>query len=205
MEIKTFSGTVDLKPTRGRFSARICRFGVADKTGDVVRAGAFAASLARWRSGNRRIPVIYNHVDDDPLLHIGSVNPHNCMETSDGLVIAGQLYVEEERGAKVYELLKHGALAEWSYGCWVQDADVRPNGRREFTRLELFEVSPTLIGKGDSETLMVASAIAPTHDDRSEHETTAGVNVDEQLAPYRARLAVAQRRIAAARATRPIG
>ena len=192
MDSKYFSAEVIAKPKPGSFKARICRFGVPDKGNDVVVKGAFLRSLANWRSANRRIPVVFDHRGDDPLLHVGDVNPHNCEETEEGLVVTGELYLDEERGAKTYAQLKRGALNEWSFGCIVRRARPRSGsgGGRWLDECDLFEVSPTLCGKGDTDTLLVAHA-----------ETTGsrGLSVDHALAPYQARITLARARLASAR------
>jgi HK97 family phage prohead protease len=185
IEIKRFNGDVTLREKEGRFAARVCAFGVVDKGGDVVQRGAFAASLARWRASNKRIPVVFDHQASDPLLHIGEVNPHDCQETEAGLVVAGRLYTDEERGAKVHTQLKRGTLAEWSFTARIHSARPRPEGGREFLAMELIELGPTLLGKGDTETLMVASAPG----------ALPSPTADELLAPFRARLDVARARI----------
>lgn len=194
METKTFSGTVDLKPIQGRFVARVCSFNIVDKGKDCVQRGAFSASLERWRASNGRIPVCFDHQTSDPHGYIGEINPHNCEERDDGLIVSGELFLDDERGAKTYALLKRGLLREWSYTCLIAEGGARPraNGGRDLLKLDLREVSPTLIGKGTTETLMVASAASPV-------TGPTGPTVDEQLAPFRARLAVAQARVARAR------
>lgn len=183
--IKQFSSPVSLRPTAGRFSARICAFGVPDKTGDVVAAGAFTASLQKWRSSNGRVPVIFNHRDDDPMFHIGEVNPHDCQETPAGLVVSGQLYMDEERAAKVHAQLQRGTLREWSFSALIHGSRPRAGGGRELLAMDLIECGPTLLGKGSTETLMVANA------------TTAPMlpPSEEVLGPYRARFDVARTRV----------
>jgi uncharacterized protein len=192
MEIKHFSATVDLKPKPGRVAARICRFGTPDKGLDVVVKGAFSESLQRWRTSNRRIPIYYDHRADDPLMNIGEINPHNCEETDVGLTVSGELYLTEDRAAKVHEQMKRGTLSEWSFGALIEQARPRATGGRDLLRLHLVEVSPTLVGKGDSETLMIAHADAPT---------SRRLTVDQALAPFAARMTLLRARLACARRT----
>jgi HK97 family phage prohead protease len=186
---KTFSVPVTATKTEGKFKALISTFGVPDKGGDVMHKGAFAASLAKWRSGKRKIPVIWDHDDSDPLSLIGAVSAHDSQETEVGLVVTGELYLDEARGAKVYAELKRGTLAEWSFGAIIQSSRPRKDGGRDLLQLDLVEVSPVLCGKGASETLMIASA-------PSSARSPSSLTVEEQLAPYRARLTVAEQRVA---------
>jgi len=187
MESKTFNADLELRPTEGKFRALICTFDTPDKGGDIVRASAFDASLKRKRARNERIPVVYDHEISDPMNVIGEVSPHDTQATSKGLIVSGELFMAESRAAKVHALLKRGTLREWSFGCHVQSARPRPGGEgREFLVLDLFEVSVTALGKGTTETLMVASATAPGDT----------LTTEEQLAPYRAELEVLRQRVA---------
>jgi HK97 family phage prohead protease len=187
--IKQFSSPVSLRPTAGRFSARICAFGIPDKTGDVVVAGAFTASLQKWRSTNGRIPVVFDHRGDDPMLHVGEVNPHNCVETSAGLVVSGHFYLNEPNAAKVHTQLQRGTLREWSFSALIQSSRPRAGGGRDLLVMDLIECGPTLLGKGDTQTLLVANA------------TAARVrSPEEMLGPYRARLDAARARVMQSRA-----
>src|SRR5262245_32953573 len=152
MEPKYLSTDVLAKPKPGNFKARVCTFNRIDKGGDVVVSGAFAESLKRRRAANRTWPVVFDHDASDPLMVVGRVSPHDSQEDDIGLVVTGSLNLEEERGQKVYEELKRGTL-EWSFGCLVQQARPRAEGGRDLLVLDLFEVSPTILGKGDTETL----------------------------------------------------
>src|SRR5687768_7764238 len=151
-ETKTFS--VEPK-AEGRFKALVSTFNIPDKTGDIVRPGAFRGSLERWRATNGRIPVVFSHQSSDPLLHIGEATPHNAMETSLGLIVSGHLYLDEERGAKTFRQLQRGALREWSYGFLIKQSRPLANGGRELLELDLVELGPTLVGAGTTETLEV--------------------------------------------------
>jgi HK97 family phage prohead protease len=192
-KVKLFSGVMDLGRTEGRFKALICSYGQPDKSGDVVVAGAFDACLKRRRANNERIPVGFNHDINNPEDVIGEVSPYDTQSTAKGLVVSGEFFIDEPRAAKMHALLKRGTISQWSFGCYVKDARPRPGGKGlELRELDLFEVSPVLIAKGEeTQTIMVASA-----DRRSSSTLTA----KELLAPYRARLDVMQHRIARTRA-----
>jgi HK97 family phage prohead protease len=192
-DMKLFAASVNAK-SEGRFKALISTFGIPDKGGDTVVRGAFGKSLDKWRASNRRIPVIYNHMSDDPLMHVGSVNPHDSQETDQGLVVTGELYLDEERGRKVFAELRRGTLNEWSFGALIQASRPRKDGGRDLVQLDLVEVSPTLLGKGETETLLVANA----------RSASSAVTVEHRLAPHRARLRLAQLREARWRAARVV-
>lgn len=196
-ETKTF--TVEVKAgAEGKFRALISTFDVPDKYGDIVRRGAFKKSLDQWRATNGRIPVIFAHQDRDPLLHVGEVNPHNSQETATGLMVNGHLYVDEERGAKVFRQLQRGALREWSFGFLVPKGGARPlpTGGRELLDLELVELGPTVKGAGETETLEVRSQAADFRADSGRHAQSPALTDAQRLAPRRAQLRLAQLRVA---------
>src|SRR5688572_6983931 len=124
MDTKLFAAEMDLARTEGKFKACICSFNLPDKGGDVVVAGAFDACLKRRRARNERIPVAWNH-STDPEDLIGEVSPFDTQSTAKGLIVSGELFVDEPRAAKVYGLLKRGTIREWSFGCFIKKAKPR--------------------------------------------------------------------------------
>jgi hypothetical protein len=77
------------RPHKGEFEALVSVFGNVDYGGDRVVKGAFAKSLARWEEKGDPIPVIWNHMWENPEAHIGKVNPGDAAETDDGLLVKG--------------------------------------------------------------------------------------------------------------------
>jgi len=190
LETKTVPVVVTVKP-EGRVVARVCAFGIPDKVGDIIAPGAFDTTLAQARDLNKRWPIRHEHsrrIED----HLGSANPHNSQLTPEGLQIVAEFDMNDERGRKGYQLVQQNVLTEWSIGFMLpapECARPRPDGQRGrvLTKIELVEVSLTAKGIGDSATLevrsmSVAAASAPS--------------VEEQLAPWRARLDVIQQRVA---------
>ena len=91
-------------------------------------------------------------------MHVGDCNPHNCQETDAGLMVSGHLYLDEERGQKVFRQLQRGALREWSYGFLVKQSRPLASGGRELLDVDLVELGPTLKGAGVTETVEVRAA-----------------------------------------------
>ena len=78
IETKTVANVTS--KAEGRFTADISRFNVFDAHGDVMRPNAFRPWLERSRALNQRIPVVFSHQANDPMMHVGECNPHNCQE-----------------------------------------------------------------------------------------------------------------------------
>lgn len=109
-----------------RFAGYAAVFGHPDRGGDVVRAGAFARSLAR---GAGAVPLLWQH---DPARPIGRVE--YLKEDKRGLRVIGRLV-----DARAARLLAAGAVRGLSFGYRVREA--AGEGPRELRELELVEVS----------------------------------------------------------------
>lgn len=155
----------------GSFEAIVSAFGNVDLGGDRTMPGAFAKSLADWKTSGNPIPVIWSHEWDDPKSHIGIVT--EAAETPEGLYVKAQLDIENnDRAAYVARLLKERRVVEFSFGyyatkfAYVTD----PDGKtvRELYELDLFEVGPTLIGMNPQTRLIqAASALQGSKSDDS--------------------------------------
>lgn len=116
---------VVLSPGRVRFAGYAAVFGRVDRGGDVVRAGAFARSLARGGA----VPLLWEH---RPGRVIGRVEL--LREDRRGLRVIGEV-----RDARAAALLAGRALGGLSFGYRVRAASgSRP---RELHELDLVEVS----------------------------------------------------------------
>ena len=108
-----------------RFAGYAAVFDRVDRGGDVVRAGAFARTLARGGA----VPLLWQHQAGRP---IGRVE--YLREDRRGLRVIGR--VADERAAA---LLGEGAVSGLSFGYRVREA--KGAGPRELIDLELVEVS----------------------------------------------------------------
>lgn len=146
----------------GQFTALVSVFGNRDSMGDVVLPGAFAETLAEWKGRGDPIPVIWSHDWSDPFSHIGHVT--EAEETPDGLVVTGQLDLDNPKAQQVGRLLKGRRVTQFSFaydvveGAWVEQEDARPY--YELRKLKLHEVGPTLIGANQETELLAAKAVA---------------------------------------------
>jgi HK97 family phage prohead protease len=113
-----------------RFAGYAAVFDRPDKGGDVIRAGAFARSLA----SGAQVPLLWQH---KPGVVIGRIE--HLSEDKRGLRVIAELgeSADAERAAR---LLGSGKLNGLSFGYRVRAA--RQDGpRRELRELELIEVS----------------------------------------------------------------
>ena len=113
-----------------RFAGYAAVFDRPDRGGDVVRRGAFAASLAK----QGEIPLLWQH---RPGVVIGRIE--HLSEDKRGLRVIGELGSGAE-ARQVARLLGAGTLDGLSFGYRVAEAG-RSEGLRELRALELVEVS----------------------------------------------------------------
>jgi HK97 family phage prohead protease len=107
-------------------------FGVVDLAGDVVRAGAFRASLARLARGG--LPMFVRH---DPRLLAGRWR--EIVEDSRGLYVCGAIEPGLKGAALARRLIARG-VDGLSIGFSARAARSRPHGR-ELIEIEIVEVS----------------------------------------------------------------
>lgn len=111
-------------------------FGAADQGGDVVQAGAYAASLAATAAAGRRVKMLWQH---DPAQPIGVWDA--VAEDARGLRVKGRLLDITQKGREAAALIAAGALDGLSIGYRTRQAERDQKGQRLLTELELWEVS----------------------------------------------------------------
>lgn len=113
-----------------RFAGYAAIFDFPDRGGDVIRQGAFAASLER----SEAVPLLWQHKAGAV---IGRVE--HLSEDSRGLRLIAELG-EGEDASRAARLVKSGRLDGLSFGYRVREAGSN-GGVRELRDLELVEVS----------------------------------------------------------------
>lgn len=108
-------------------------FGVADRGGDVVERGAYAASLGQK---GRRVRMLWQH---DPAEPIGVWD--EVREDEAGLYVKGRLLKDVARAREAAALLEAGAIEGLSIGYRTLRSKKDDGGRRRLLELELWEVS----------------------------------------------------------------
>jgi len=111
-------------------------FGRPDQGGDVVQAGAYAASLKALAAAGRRVKMLWQH---DPAQPIGVWD--EAREDATGLYVKGRILVDVERGREAVALLAAGAIDGLSIGYRTLRAERDGKGQRLLAELELWEVS----------------------------------------------------------------
>ena len=112
-----------------KFAGYAAVFDRPDRGGDVVRRGAFAASLARGAP----VPLLWQHAPGRPIGRIDYLK-----EDKRGLRVIGRLS-GGAAGREAAALLKEGTVRGLSFGYRVKEA--AGEGPRELRAVELVEVS----------------------------------------------------------------
>jgi HK97 family phage prohead protease len=120
----------------GAFEGYACVFGVVDRAGDRIAAGAFAKSLKEWRRAGRMPPLLWQHDTKQP---IGAWNV--LTEDSYGLYAEGQLFTGEiARAREAYKLLQENVVTGLSIGYRTKESHAE-GGVRVLDEVELLEIS----------------------------------------------------------------
>lgn len=165
----------------GVFEAIVAAYNL-DSYGDKIVPGAFADTIAEWKSRGDPIPVLWSHRSADPACHIGVVE--DIEERKDGLWVRAKLDLDDESptAKRVYRLLKGRRVTQFSFayeiaeGAWIEKTE---NGKDssyyELRKLKLYEVGPTLIGANQETELLDVKS----RDGRSVHVALSGTLPDE--------------------------
>ena len=122
----------------GALTATFSTFGVVDRDGDITLPSAFTDGQA--------VPMVWSHDWHRP------VGRGTIRVLPDRAVFDGQFFLQTAWGQDAYETVKAmGDLQEYSYGFQIKEAapgthDSQPV--RVLKSLEVFEVSPVLVGAG---------------------------------------------------------
>ncbi len=109
-------------------------FGAADGSGDVVRPGAFAASLIR--RGSKGVRMLFQHDAGEPVGVWDEIR-----EDGRGLFVRGRILDAGPRGRAAAGLVGQGAVDGLSIGFRTVRSKPRPGGGRDLLELDLWEVS----------------------------------------------------------------
>jgi HK97 family phage prohead protease len=160
----------------GVFEAIVSVFGNVDSYGDRVMKGAFADTLAEWKSSDAPIPVYWSHRMDDPDYNIGHVL--EAKETDEGLWVKAQIDLESPKAAQVFRLLKGRRVTQFSFAYDVEAYRIVKGADDdtsvwELDKLKLYEVGPTPIG-ANQETELLSVKAAGHHASHLAAEVKAG-------------------------------
>jgi HK97 family phage prohead protease len=111
-------------------------FGVEDRGGDVVVAGAYARSLKGLEAAGRGVKMLWQHDPSEPIGVWDEVR-----EDARGLWVRGRLLDEVARAREAAALIAAKAVDGLSIGYRTVVAEKDGKGRRLLKELELWEVS----------------------------------------------------------------
>lgn len=144
MKTKTFTAPIELKADGegepGEFTAVFSRFNVVDHDGDVTIPGAFKdgqqVRIAYWGHRWQDLPVGRGVIHQD----------------GEKAWVDGKFFLDTIAGKETYQTVKNlEELQEWSYGFDVEEAEPGVFDGQDVVflrRLEVYEVSPVLLGAG---------------------------------------------------------
>ncbi|MDK3019280.1 HK97 family phage prohead protease [Pseudodonghicola flavimaris] len=107
-----------------------------DQGGDIVRRGAYAASLQALAAAGQRVKLLWQH---DPAQPIGLWE--ELREDSRGLWVRGRLLTATQKGREAAALVAAGAIDGLSIGYRTKRSERTAAGGRLLTEVELWEVS----------------------------------------------------------------
>lgn len=132
LETKFVGVDVDAVDETGIFTGYASKFGLIDGGGDMIKPGAYAASLAT----GRKVKMLWQH---DPFSPIGGFK--SLSEDTTGLWVEGRITIASTNGRNAYEHLKAGDVDGMSIGYRTEKASKRADGGRLLERLSLYEIS----------------------------------------------------------------
>lgn len=136
---------------------------IPDSYGDVIKAGAFAKSLDRWKAEGKPIPLLYGHNTDDPYHNIGKVV--EAREDEKGLWVRAEFDADSPTAQYARKLVKEGRLYQFSFAYEIQDAGAvtLDDGTEayELRQLDLFEVSLVQVPANQRATVTDIKGAAP--------------------------------------------
>ena len=117
-------------------SGYITTYGNVDVVGDVIREGALDNYIERFNNESLQLPMLFQH-------QRGSIIGRWTELRSDdyGVYATGEIFTEVTQGADIAALIRRGALDSFSIGFAVNDYEIREDGGRLFTDIELVETS----------------------------------------------------------------
>lgn len=132
-----------------------------DSYGDVVAKGAFAETIEAWKDSGNTLPILFGHDMVDPFSNIGGAL--ELREDDHGLLVKGQLDLDNPKAMQVYRMLKGRRINQLSFAYDVLEDGIVDLGdeksARELRKMKLYEVSIVPIGANqDTEVLAVKAA-----------------------------------------------
>jgi HK97 family phage prohead protease len=120
----------------GQFTAIVSAW-EADREKDVIAPDAFRQTIQAWQRSGKNLPLLFEHSTTT----VGFIDPQSMHPTKQGLVVAGRVDRETEKGQQVWRTIKAGS-AGFSIG-FAAESRPRKGGGRTLTSIDLLEISVT--------------------------------------------------------------
>jgi HK97 family phage prohead protease len=133
---KDFKFALKQLDENGSFTGLAAVYGNVDLGNDVIEPGAFQKTLA---DKGGEVPILWQHDQREPI-GLGKLS-----DSSEGLVVKGELALESPVAQKAYGLLKRGVLKGLSIGYDDVKSKV-VGGVRRIAEMKLWEVSLVTFG-----------------------------------------------------------
>jgi len=136
---------------KGEFEGYGSVFGVKDSHSDIVVAGAFQKSLARWNEKGQLPALLWMHKLDEPIGIYTEIK-----EDENGLLIKGRLLIDDDPLAKrAYAHMKAGSITGFSIGYELIDYEWdRDKQAFILKEIDLWEISLVLFPSNDESRLI---------------------------------------------------
>lgn len=167
-DVKLARAVITKAPTdgSGTFTALVSTFGgEPDVQNDVIAEGAFEATICdayakRTERGGRYLwPLVWQHSYADPGNFIGGIVA--AAEAPHGLVVQGQLDLDNPKAHSTYEGMLADRIREYSIGFGVVRQHKRGDGVRVLDEVELLEVSVVMAGANRGTRTLALKGSAP--------------------------------------------
>ena len=153
---------------KGQVEAVFSVYNTLDTDGDVVVPGAIKSGFK-----DNQVPMVFAHKWDQP------IGKGTIVTDDNKATFKGTFFMGTEAGKEAYNLAKEmGDLQEWSFGFRINDYEVAPFQKdgstdeqdvRYLKELEVFEVSPVLVGANrETYTLAIKSGEEAIYESNSD-------------------------------------
>jgi len=152
------------KESKGQVKAVFSVFNNVDSDGDVVIPGAIKSG---FKSGD--VPMVWAHKWDMP------IGKGKIKQDNDKATFEGSFFMDTESGKEAYNLVKSmGDLQQWSFGFRVMDSEYgkfkkdanEEEDVRYLKSLEVYEVSPVLVGANQETFTMAIKSVKEDSDEK---------------------------------------
>lgn len=155
METKSLNRVEIKDAAKGEVDVVFATLDVIDSDGDVTVPGAF-------QEGAEVVISAYGHTSWQGALPVGK---GQIRTVGDEAIMSGQFFMDTTVGRDTFAVVKElGSLQQWSYGFDVTESafgEKDDQNVRFLKGLEVYEVSPTLLGAGVNTRVLSAKSGAP--------------------------------------------